>query len=220
MKAPALFPDDKIEREVISNGKTVCGIDEVGRGAWAGPLVLAAVVPGTGMIDGIRDSKKVSPKKREVLSKQIFSWSPAIGFGIVSNNEIDQLGLSNAITLGSRRAISEIEKAGTFIDVVLLDGNYDFLKEPKRSVQTYIKGDNLSHLIASASIVAKVFRDTYMASEEVAGRFPEFMFESNKGYPSPIHKSKLRDLGPTPLHRVSWDIFEDSFPKSIQEALI
>jgi ribonuclease HII len=214
------FPDDKIEREVLSRGKTVCGIDEVGRGAWAGPLVLAAVVPGDGMIDGVRDSKKISPKKRESLAKEIHSWATSIGFGVVSNSEIDEMGLSRAITLGSKRALIQVEQSGISIDEVLLDGNYDFLKDSKKTVRTYIKGDNLSHLIAAASIVAKVYRDNMMASEAVAGKYPEFMFESNKGYPSPVHKTALSQLGATPIHRVSWNIFQDSFPKSGQEALI
>ncbi len=220
LKKPIFYPDNKIESEIIARGKSVCGIDEVGRGAWAGPLVLAAVVPGEGTIEGVRDSKKISAKKREVLAEQIRMWSKAIGIGVVSNKEIDKIGMSQAITLGAKRAITEVELTGITIDEILLDGHYDFLKDSKRVVRTFVKGDNISHVIAAASIVAKVYRDTWMASKEIASHYPDFVFKSNKGYPSPTHKLALRNLGPTPLHRVSWNIFEDSFSNPVQEALI
>ena len=214
------FPDNKIEAKIMKAGTTVCGIDEVGRGAWAGPLVLAAVVPGIGTIDGVRDSKKISPKKRDELSSKISLWASAIGIGVVGNDEIDRIGLSEALTLGAQRAIGQIEESGPIVDHILLDGNFDFVKIPKKIVETYTRGDDLSHAIAAASIVAKVFRDDLMSSELIAGKYPPFFFESNKGYPSPVHKAALRDNGPTPFHRISWNIFETSFSNPLEEALI
>lgn len=218
VKSPE-FPHDEIESGLRDKGNVVCGMDEVGRGAWAGPLVLAAVIPGNGIIDGVRDSKKISPKKRTLLDLQIRDWAKGIGIGSVSNNEIDEMGLAHAITLGAKRALQDLEKTSICPNIVLLDGHYDFICDDKYLVQTIIKGDNVSHAIAAASIVAKVYRDTYMSSESVAGKYPKFCFEKNKGYPAPVHKLELKNAGPTPLHRVSWDIFPNSFLDEDQNQL-
>lgn len=211
MENHTLYPNDDLEREVISTGSIVCGMDEVGRGAWAGPLVLAAVIPGVGTIPGVRDSKKLSAKKREVLSREIRAWAKGIGIGSVTNVEIDNIGLNRAITLGAHRALENLEQTSIFADTVLLDGQYDFICDNKYIVKTIVKGDNVSHAIAAASIVAKVFRDNYMCSDEVAKKYPLFGFEKNKGYPAPMHKNELAKVGPTPLHRISWNILGDSF---------
>jgi len=216
----SLFPDNAIELSHIENGLNVCGVDEVGRGSWAGPLVMSAVVPGEGTVEGVRDSKKISQKKRETLDVAIRQWAKAIGLGIVTNDEIDQWGMSRALNVCAQRAIEDIESQGYEVNHVLLDGHYDFIRQKRLSVETIVKGDNVSHVIAAASIIAKVYRDTYMASSEVAGKYSAFCFEKNKGYPSPVHKQALKDLGPTPLHRISWDIFGDSFSNNVQEVLI
>lgn len=204
--AASVCPDDHIEKALAHSGDVVCGMDEVGRGAWAGPLVLAAVIPGEGTIDGVKDSKKVSPKKRQVLSQEIHGWAKGIGFGIVTNNEIDEWGMSKALTVGAHRALTQLQSTSIGVDHVLLDGHYDFIKHETIRTTTIIKGDNASHAIAAASIVAKVYRDDWMSSSEVAGIYEAFCFEKNKGYPAPIHKEALARLGPTPLHRISWDI--------------
>ena len=214
------YPDDSIEKNFLSCGRTVCGIDEVGRGAWAGPLVLAAVVPGEGTIEGVRDSKKISAKKRKFLSLQIWNWAKAIGIGEVSNSEIDEIGLARSLTLGANRAIEQVRRSHGNIDVVLLDGPFDFIGDKKSEVVTVVKGDDTSHLIACASIVAKVYRDNLMCSSEIAGRYHDFVFESNKGYPSKIHKQALKKYGPTELHRISWNILEQPFSQTSLEVLV
>ncbi|HMS24329.1 MAG TPA: ribonuclease HII [Acidimicrobiia bacterium] len=220
MSLSLICPTDEIESELSRDGSIVCGMDEVGRGAWAGPLVLAAVIPGSGTITGVRDSKKIAPKKRMRLSDEIHSWAKGIGLGIVTNAEIDQWGMSQALHIGSARALEQLEKTSMQVDAVLLDGQYNFIRNDRYRVDTIIKGDNVSHAIAAASIVAKVFRDNYMSSTEVAGRYPQFSFEKNKGYPAPVHKDALARCGPTPLHRVSWNILGDSFSDTPLEGLM
>lgn len=220
MRREAIQLSDEIESAFTENGNVVCGMDEVGRGAWAGPLVLAAVIPGFGTIPGVRDSKKIAQKKRESLSDEIYSWAKGIGIGVVSNNEIDEIGMARAITIGANRALDELEKNSTAPDVVLLDGHYDFIKGNCYKVQTIVKGDNVSHAIAAASIVAKVYRDNFMSSEEVGAAYPDFCFEKNKGYPAPVHKDALAKLGPTSLHRVSWDIFGGTFQNDADGTLM
>lgn len=212
-------PGCEIEEEISSQGKIVCGMDEVGRGAWAGPLVIGCVVPGEGTIPGVRDSKRVSPNVRTKLSSEIRSWAKGIGIGVVTNGEIDQWGMNVAMRNASLRALDDLEKTSVGVDVVLLDGHYDFIKHPSYDVRTIVKGDNVSHAIAAASIVAKVFRDEYMASDEVSGRYPQFHFEKNKGYPAPVHREALSTLGPTAFHRVSWDIL-GSQASPVQESLM
>ena len=204
------FPTSAIEHEYISHGLTVGGMDEVGRGSWAGPLVMAAVIPGVGVIEGVRDSKKIAPKKRELLSKEIIDWAKCYSVGVVTNNEIDQWGMSKALKICATRTLKGLQDHVANVDVILLDGNIDFLVECEIKTELIIKGDNFSHVIACASIIAKVYRDNYMSSETVAGKYKEFYFEKNKGYPAPVHNEALKRLGATPLHRVSWDIFGEN----------
>lgn len=208
MSRVPVCPTDEIERSLCVDSSLVCGIDEVGRGAWAGPLVMACVIPGKGTINGVRDSKKVSEKNRVRLAQEIALWSDGIGIGIVSNNEIDEIGMSRALKECAHRSIVDLENNGYKADKILLDGHYDFVQSKKHQTTTVVKGDDKSHLIAAASIVAKVYRDSYMASQEVSGIYPEFYFEKNKGYPSPVHKEALKVYGPTPLHRISWKILD------------
>lgn len=204
------FPSNDIEEEYISHGQVVAGMDEVGRGSWAGPLVMAAVVPGIGTLNGVRDSKKIAQKKRESLVSVIQDWAIAFSIGEVTNNEIDELGMSKALKLCASRTLDNLEAKIGKIGVVLLDGNIDFLQRSKTKTELIIKGDNFSHAIACASILAKVHRDTYMSSEEIAGKYIDFCFEKNKGYPAPVHKEALKKLGATPIHRISWDIFGEN----------
>lgn len=199
------FPHCDIENAYAAESKVVCGMDEVGRGAWAGPLVMAAVIPGPGVIPGVRDSKKIAEKKRVRLRDEIYSWAKGIGIGEVTNDEIDRWGMAQSLRVAAMRTIEDLEKTSVAVDVVLLDGIHNFFGSSKEVV-TIVKGDNVSHSIAAASIVAKVHRDSYMASEGVAGKYPSFCFESNKGYPAPIHREQLAAMGPTSLHRISWKI--------------
>lgn len=204
------FPGREIEDEIIANGHVVAGMDEVGRGSWAGPLVMAIVMPGSGTIEGVRDSKKIAQKKRESLYDQIIDWCQGFAFGVVTNDEIDEWGMSKALSVCANRALATLCEDKTKIDIVLLDGNIDYIKHEYTKTELIVKGDNFSHCIAAASILAKVHRDKYMASEVVAGKYPEFCFDKNKGYPAPVHKEALKTLGATPLHRISWDIFGEN----------
>ena len=198
-KSPSLH----YERELWDAGKrVVVGMDEVGRGAWAGPVsVGAAVVPQGRRIYKIRDSKMLTEQERESLFERLAGWCVAWNVGHASHAECDELGMSAALTLAAGRAL---EGLGLQYDHVLLDGNWDFALGGK--AELLIKGDARSLSIATASILAKVTRDRLMrnASEE----FPYYGFDRNKGYPELNHKAALHAYGPSTIHRRSW-VFMD-----------
>jgi ribonuclease HII len=167
----------------------VVGIDEVGRGAWAGPLTVGAtVIPPDRRVYKIRDSKMLHESEREALH--------------ATPRECDALGMSDAQRLAARRALDGL---GLVPDVVLLDGNWDFVGSG--NVRTLVKGDARCLSIAAASILAKVTRDRMMRAD--AEHFPFWSFESNKGYPDPRHVAALQWVGPSQVHRASW-VFMDS----------
>jgi ribonuclease HII len=183
----------------------VVGVDEVGRGAWAGPLsVGAAVVPRDRRVYKIRDSKMLTEREREALFDRVAGWCVAWAVGHASQQECDDLGMSAAQRLAASRAI---EGLGLAPDHVLIDGRWDFVGQG--TTRTIVKGDATSLSIASASILAKVTRDRIMRDE--AESFPGYDFEFNKGYPCPRHKVALRGMGPTSIHRRSW-VFMDHLP--------
>lgn len=176
------------------------GIDEVGRGAWAGPLTVgAAIIPSDRRVYKIRDSKMLTEPERESMFSRLASWS-SWSVGHVTAAECDELGMSEALRLGAHRALAQLPPA----DVVLLDGNHDFANAPV--AETIVKGDQKSVSIAAASILAKVTRDRIMRDE--ATRYPVYRFESNKGYPCPVHRAALQEWGPCVLHRVSWSFMD------------
>lgn len=206
--APRLRPSLKrrapglgYERELWTSGSTlVVGVDEVGRGAWAGPLsVGAAIVPKDRRVYKIRDSKMLTEVEREALFDRVGEWCEAWAVGHASHTECDELGMSEAQRLAASRAI---EALAVQPDHVLVDGNWDFVGGARRIVG----GDRVSLSIAAASILAKVTRDRLMRRE--AEDFPQYNFEGNKGYPCPIHKAALQALGPCAIHRRSW-VFMD-----------
>ena len=181
----------------------VVGVDEVGRGAWAGPLTLcAAVLPKDRRVRGVRDSKLLTEATREDLYPRLIDWCEAWSVGHVSNSECDELGMSAALRVGARRAIDGL---GVTPNRVLLDGSVDFVGGGV--TRTIVKGDRVCLSIATASVIAKVTRDRLMRS--IAPSYPAFAFESNKGYPSAVHRAALAKLGPTPLHRRSWSFMDD-----------
>lgn len=189
--------------------EVVVGMDEVGRGAWAGPLTIAAaVVPPDRRLYGIRDSKMLNESRREELFDRVADWCSAWSIGHASHTECDELGMSQAQKLAARRALDDL---GVDPDVVLLDGNWDFVGESvgNGSTELVVKGDSTVLSIAAASILAKVSRDRIMRAE--AEHFPAFDFDRNKGYPCPRHKLALKGYGPTSVHRRSW-AFMDSLP--------
>ncbi len=185
----------------------VVGIDEVGRGAWAGPLTLgAAVVPKDRRINKIRDSKMLTEPEREAIFDRVVDWVEAWGVGHASHEECDLLGMSGAQRLAASRALANL---GVPVDAVILDGNWDFVGHP--NTRKLVKADAKCLSVAAASILAKVTRDRMMKAQ--AEEFPGFDFDSNKGYPCPRHKTALQAYGPTSIHRRSW-VFMDHLPWS------
>ncbi len=179
----------------------ILGIDEVGRGPWAGPLVVGAVVLGDVKIEGLTDSKKLSKKKLLELDVVIRSQSQAIGIGWVSNEEIDTIGLSKSLKLATIRAVEQIDVP---YHEIIIDGTVNFLAETNKGqyVTTIKKADLLISSVSAASIVAKVARDNYMT--EQATLYPDYGFENHVGYGTDMHQKALSLHGLTPLHRISF----------------
>ena len=199
-------PSLATERALWDDGcGVVVGVDEVGRGSWAGPIsVGAAVVPRDRRVYKVRDSKMLTEPEREHLFPRLAAWCQAWAVGHASQQECDELGMSAAQRLAARRAI---EGLGVEPDVVLVDGNWDFVGTGR--VQRIVKGDATCLSIATASVLAKVVRDRIMRAE--AEHFPAYDFDLNKGYPCPRHKAALAAFGPTAIHRRAW-VFMDHLP--------
>jgi len=200
------YPTLRFERKCWDAGDDIIvGIDEVGRGSWAGPVTVAAVVPQPEHLSGIRDSKLLSRPERERAARRVRGWARAIGVGHASHEECDQLGMTEALRRAASRALDEVAAQGFVPDRIVLDGKHDYLAD-KRRVRTIVKGDQKVLSVAAASVVAKVIRDELMAEE--AEHYPAYGFESNRGYPAPVHKCALAAYGPSAIHRRSW-IFMD-----------
>ena len=176
---------------------TIVGIDEVGRGCWAGPVVAGAVILGQ-PIAGLKDSKLLSKRQREKLAAEIKLWATAIGIGWVEPSEVDEIGLSAAVGLAMRRALEQISLT---YDEIIIDGNFNFLGENPQA-KAIIKADNSVPAVSAASIVAKVARDNYMI--EVAAQYPDYGFEKHVGYGTALHLQKLKLNGVSDLHRLSF----------------
>lgn len=177
----------------------VCGVDEAGRGPWAGPVSAGAVILDPARVPkGLNDSKKLTAKAREALELEIMDVAIAWGVGFASVEEIAELNVLHAAGLAMCRAIEAMAVKPAF---ALVDGNYRF-KLPC-DVKTVVKGDSLSCSIAAASILAKVARDRLMM--EMDGLYPGYGFAAHKGYHAPIHVEALRTLGPCPIHRRAWE---------------
>lgn len=199
-------PTLRLERRCWRAGdRVICGVDEVGRGAWAGPVTVAAVVPAQAHLRGVRDSKQLTRDEREQACDRILTWAVAVGVGHASHEECDELGMTAALRAAGRRALARLAEQGFEPDRVILDGNYDYLGLGAR-VTTLVRADATSLAVAAASCVAKVTRDALMRGE--AEHFPAYGFESNVGYPAPVHKAALAWFGPSAIHRRSW-IFMD-----------
>jgi ribonuclease HII len=184
----------------------IAGVDEVGRGPLAGPVVAAAVIfPPDFSFAGVDDSKKLSPAMRERLYPRILESCTTYGVGIVSVDEIDLLNIYQAAMLAMRKALAQLSPAAQH---VLVDGHRPI---PKLDLpQTpLVKGDGLSFTIGAASIIAKVVRDRIMLDYHC--QFPHYGFDSHKGYPTPAHIQALRQYGPCAIHRRSFH------PKALRE---
>jgi len=181
------------------------GIDEVGRGAWAGPVTVAAVVPGDVHLRGVRDSKQLTRAERQRAAVAVRAWARGVGVGHASHDECDAFGMTEALRLAAQRALAELAAAGFEPDRIVLDGKHDYLGLGDR-VTTVVKGDTSVLSVAAASCVAKVTRDAIMRDE--AEHFPPYGFESNVGYPAPVHRCALAAYGPSTIHRRSWVFME------------
>nr|QIM10719.1 ribonuclease HII [uncultured Alphaproteobacteria bacterium] len=209
------MPDFEIENLYSGN---VVGIDEAGRGPWAGPVVAGAVIIldrnlSNILLQGLDDSKKLSAKKREVLYKELFAEQERgkvrIGIGQASCREIDEFNILQATFLAMKRAAEQLDVCPA---AALVDGN----RTPSGfscPVQTVIKGDSKSISIAAASIVAKVYRDRLMC--EMAEKYPYYGFEKNAGYGTAAHIAGLKKYGVTPEHRKSYKPIQEFMKKNL-----
>ena len=184
--------------EIRAAHPVFCGVDEAGRGPLAGDVYAAAVVFREGtVIDGINDSKKLSEKKRELLYDEIINSAEAWAVGTATASEIDEMNILQATFLAMKRAVDGLSAKPKF---ALVDGN----RLPQLGIETecLVKGDGTSASIAAASIIAKVSRDRYMC--RLAEEYPEYCFDKHKGYPTKLHYEKIREFGPSPVHRLSF----------------
>lgn len=197
------MPDLALEIAAAGDGfRTVCGVDEAGRGPWAGPVVAGAAILDVDLLsvelcDGLDDSKKLKPAAREALFEALKSEA-RIGVGIAEVNEIDELNILQATLLAMRRAVDAL--GSPHPDFALIDGN----RPPQLTcpLRTVVKGDSLSLSIAAASIIAKVTRDQMMAELDV--QYPGYGWARNAGYGTKEHQAALARLGVTPAHRKSF----------------
>ncbi len=176
--------------------RRIIGIDEVGRGSWAGPVVAGAVIMNRST-EGLKDSKKLTANKRRALDLEIRK-NAKIGLGWVYSSEIDQAGLTKAVKKAMHLAYQNL---GEPADEVIVDGNINYLPSIRGS-RAVIGAEDKFKAVAAASIVAKVARDAYMV--EVSKKHPDYGFEKHVGYGTAAHKSALKKLGATPIHRRSF----------------
>ena len=208
-----------IERPLLERGEVVVGVDEVGRGALAGPLTVGAVVI-TDLASppkGLNDSKLLTPARREALVAPLEAWAAAWSLGSVSAGEIDAWGLRLALAVAATRAIDGLSVRPTH---ALLDGSFNLLRAPldlafdcaapprlsyeELAVTTVVKGDRRCATIAAASVLAKVHRDDLMVA--LGAEFERYGWAQNKGYGAPRHLQALREDGPCRHHRRTWHL--------------
>jgi ribonuclease HII len=207
-------PDLKEERRLRAEGyECVAGLDEVGRGAWAGPLTVGVAVvrprvTRRSMPAWLRDSKMLSEARREGIFDAVGAWCQAWAVGHATPAECDEWGMTEALRVAARRALDGLGQAP---EALLVDGPVDLLRHPEDhfagAVRPIVDGDAKCASVAAASVLAKVVRDRLMRRE--ADHFPAYAFERNKGYPSPVHQTALRGYGPSAIHRRSWAFVRD-----------
>ena len=220
MTIPAVtMPSFDRERALYRDGAScVVGFDEVGKGAWAGPLVVGAAILHrrdvtadcvNEALAAVRDSKAISEKKREALFEPLASACRAWSFGVASHAECDDMGMNGAQRLAARRACDALGMALEDAAAVV-DGTWDFVSPHVGRVVTEVKADASCMSVAVASILAKVSRDRLM--REWASDFPLWSFETNKGYPCAKHRAALQGYGPSAVHRTSWAFMDNFVP--------
>lgn len=189
----------KLEQELYNKGVLlVAGIDEVGRGALAGPLVAGCVVLPLDHRLSLADSKLIPANHRAVIAEQIKTSAVGFGLGWVSNTEIDEFGLSWSLQEAYLRALEDIELE---VSQIILDGSVNYLKDYE-ICQTMVKADQKVNCVAAASIIAKVARDEYMQS--FCEQYPQYCYDTNVGYGTNAHRQALAEYGLTDLHRKSF----------------
>ena len=184
----------------------ILGIDEVGRGAWAGPLVVGACLLNGAIIEGLTDSKKLTKKKRKELAEKIKESNAVFGLGWVDNKELDRVGLSESLRLATKRAVGEVQKKcinkNIEIKEIIIDGNVNFLAgtDLENITSTLKKADLLIKSVSAASILAKVARDEYMESISNS----EYSFVDHVGYGTKKHLQLIEEKGVSEYHRLSF----------------
>ena len=200
-----------------SGAKTIVGIDEVGKGSWAGPLVIGIAMLSREMVfsdepavvlGGVRDSKQLSELQREEIFDQVAARCLQWSIGAASALECDQLGMVEAQRLATARGFAALASAS--VDVAIVDGRWDFVSPHARKVLVEVKADADCVSVAAASVLAKVSRDRMMRS--LAGDYPQWHFDTNKGYPCPKHRAALQGYGPSAIHRKSWAFMPNYVP--------
>lgn len=213
-------PDLSLERELFSSHKYVVGIDEVGRGAYAGPVTVGVCIIDSNCISvptGLKDSKLLTAVNREKLKPLVEQWAVAAAIGDAQPEEIDEVGMTAALRLAANRALNSLEISP---DVAILDGSHDWLTPPTRDlfsdppvepeyagkVIMKVKADMSCASVAAASVVAKVHRDGLMRKFEL--EYPGYSFSDNAGYGTSAHRDAIAKLGLTKIHRHSWKLTE------------
>lgn len=209
-----ITPKLTLERKLLGECGVIIALDEVGRGALAGPVAVgAALMDATGVRrrvpEGLRDSKLVTEKRRPEVAARAAAWVQASAVGWASAEEVDEVGIMRALGLAASRAVSAIAAQGAAMDeaLILLDGNHDYVSRVHSSplrVRPVNKADRDCASVSAASVIAKVARDAYMA--ELHEGHPAYQWNRNKGYASPEHRDAIRINGLSPFHRASWAI--------------
>ena len=205
--SPAPIPTLETEQEFFSTGaRIVAGLDEVGRGAIAGPVMVGVVCVDAGHVEvpeGLRDSKLMTPKRREAMVPVVEAWARSCAVGSASADDIDRIGIMGALSLAASRALAQLPEMP---DVLICDGTTPFVvvEHGGPHVVTRVKADQQCASVAAASVVAKVRRDALMS--ELDALHPAYGWASNKGYGAAAHTRAIREHGLTDLHRRSWNI--------------
>lgn len=210
-------PTLRLERRLLKDEfDLIIALDEVGRGALAGPVAVgAAVMDAAGarrrVPDGLRDSKLITERRRPELARRAAAWVQASAVGWASAAEVDEVGIMRALGLAASRAVQAVVELGATLErtLVILDGNHDYVSRAHSApltVRTIVKGDRDCASVSAASVIAKVARDGLMG--ELHPDHPAYQWDRNKGYASAEHRRAIRELGLSPLHRASWAIAE------------
>ena len=222
------WPNATREQSLFGRGaKTIIGIDEVGKGSWAGPLVVGIAMLSREMVfsdepavllGGVRDSKQLSEMQREEMFEQVAAKCLRWSIGAASALECDQLGMVAAQRLATARGFAALAGAsvdvasvdGARVDAAIVDGRWDFVSPHAHEVMLEVKADADCVSVAAASVLAKVSRDRMMRS--LARDYPQWHFDTNKGYPCPKHRAALQGYGPSAIHRTSWAFMPNYVP--------